>query len=419
LLGAFPLAKLGIGALESMLASAGVDYQSQVEPLYGNPIVLGALQSAPSLSRSSFLAVWITKSAGRLAGLVKGLHGVTSAGTAHGATVYRAGRVTVAVDGPTVVLGSSAAEVDAALLRHADGGGISAADFSKAMGNLPRNTLVQAFGTVADALSSSSARTVPWIAAIRGYAASVSVTRSGMTAQFRLDTSGGSLTTSELPIASGAAAPALPGTLPIAVGVRDPAQTAAFIETLGRSLDPSMYAQFKRRENAAKGKAGFDLNAFVGLLTGNLIVESNTRTTMARAEVSDPASAARQLTLLPRVAREIFPTAKGVTRQPGGFYAINEARGQSFELGLVGNEFLAGVATPAQLKAFAAAPATPVPNASGSVAFRIGAVDLVRIVLGKSLNPLLGPVLTALGDITGSASATPGAVTGQVRLSVK
>ena len=111
LLGAFPLAKLGIDAVESSLASRGLNYQSEIEPLFGNPIVVGALNlQSPS---TSFLAVWITRSAAKLTALVKGLPGVTADGSLDGATVYRSGSMTVALDGATAVLGASSAQVGA------------------------------------------------------------------------------------------------------------------------------------------------------------------------------------------------------------------------------------------------------------------------------------------------------------------
>ena len=85
-------------------------------------------------------------------------------------------------------------------------------------------------------------------------------------AQFRIDTSARSLTSTQLPIVPGAGPPELAGTLPIALGLRDPAQTIPFIE----ALDPS----------AVQPKLAQSLNALAPLLTGNLIVESDTRTTM-------------------------------------------------------------------------------------------------------------------------------------------
>jgi hypothetical protein len=428
LLGAVPLAKLGISALESNLASQGVNYQREIEPLYGNPIVFGALRvsSSSPLSGSSFVAVWITQSASKLDALIKGFSRITNLGSADGATLYRRGSTTVAVDGATVVLGSSRAAVVAALDRHAHGGGMTAADFSKAMGNLPRNTLVQAVGTLSSVLGSpgaGSAGRIPWVGAIRGYAASLSATSAGLGLQFRLDTSGGSLTAADLPIATGTGPPELAGTLPIAIGVRDPAQTIAFAEAIVKSVAPAAYARFARRQRAARGKTGDDLNTFASLLTGNLIVESDGHTTIGRAEVSDPARAARQLAKLLGVVRDLLPTATGVTRQPAGFYAIKNARGQAFELGLVGSEFVAGVAKPAELKAFATAPTAPAPNAQGPVAVRISLAALLHFAVGNaapnSTLGLAGSFLSSLGNVTGSASATPDALSGDLALRLK
>jgi len=422
LLGDFPLAKLGITAIESRLESAGLSYQSQVEPLFGNPIAFGALELPTSarLSGSSFLAVWITGSASKLDALIKASP-LSADGTTNGATLYRLGPVELAVDGATILVGSSPATVTAALDRHAHGGGMNAADYSKAIGNLPRDALMQAFGSLGDVLSTpsaGSARKIPWVAAIRAYALSLTASSAGVSAHFTVDTSGASLTGSELPIASGTAAPELAGTLPIAIGVRDPVQTIDFTEAVEQSIDPTKYAKFVRRENAAKRKTGYDLNTFASLLTGSLIIESDTRTTMGRAEVSDPASAARQLAKLPEAVRGLFHPVTGIKRLPGGFYSILGA-GRPYDLGLVGNEFVAGRATPAQLKAFAAAPATPAPDAQGAVAFRISLLDLLRIVVKKTPSPLVQGILSTLGDMTGSASASTGAVTGDLALALK
>jgi hypothetical protein len=422
LLDAFPLSQLGISALESRLSSVGLNYQTDIEPLYGNPVTVGLLQvpGAVSLSGSNFLAVWRTQSAAKLGAVVKKLR-LTQSGTLGSATIYRAGSTALAVDGATAVFGASAADVNAALDRHAHGGGITSADFSSAMGNLPQNTIMQAFGSVTGALSgsgSAAVRKVPWVAAIRSYAASISAGSAGVTAQFRIDTAGGTLTSGELPIAAGTAAPGLAGTLPIAVGVRDPAQTLSFFEAAEQAVDPTAYAGFTKRDNAAKRKAGYDLSTFTALLTGNSVIESDTKATMARADVSDRASAARQLATLPQTASDIF-RAKSVTKQPGGFYTIKEPHGASITLGLVGDQFVAGMATPAQLRAFATAPTTPVHNAQGSIAFRVGVLDLLRIVLKGSPGAIVQTLLSNLGNIAGSVGGSTSALTGSLALGVK
>jgi hypothetical protein len=264
---------------------------------------------------------------------------------------------------------------------------------------------------------------IPWVGAIRGYAASLSATSTGLNLRFRLDTSGGSLTAADLPFASATGPPEMTGTLPIAIGVRDPAQTIAFAEAVVKSVAPAAYARFTRRQSAARRQTGDDLNTFASLLTGNLVVETDGHTTMARADVSDPARAARLLAKLLGVVHDLLPTAKGATRQPGGFYAVKNGRARSLEVGVTGNEFVAGLATPAQLKAFATAPAAPGPTAPGAVAVRISLAALLHFATGattaSSALGLAGPLLSSLGSITGLASATPDALTGDLELRLK
>jgi len=427
LLGAYPGSSLGIAALESELGTIGLNYHTDIEPLFGNPVAFGVLQvpGAVSVSGADFLAVWVTKSAAKLDALVKKFPGLSSSTKVDGATVYGGGPVstgaTVAVDGATLLFGASKADVEAALSRHADGGGITSANFSSAMGNLPQNALIRAFGSLTSALSTpqtATARKVPWVGAISSYGAAISAGSGGLTAQFRIATSGGSLTTAELPIAAGTASPSLGGTLPITVAVRDPAQSYAFIKAALQVADPAAYARYTKGDGGLKRKTGYDLDTFAGLLTGNLIVETDTRTTMGRADVSDPASAAKQLALVPKVLHDIFPSTKSVSRVPGGMYEVKDASGKSFSLGLVGHEFVAGVATPAQLRAFAAAPTTPA-STQGSVAFRVSLLALLRIVSKGSSSAIVQSVLSNLGDITGSAAATTSALTGGVSLGVK
>jgi len=425
LLDQFPLAKLGIDELESTLESSGIDYQTDIEPLYGNPVTLAVLQvpDSVSVSGSDYLAVWVAKSAAKLDALIKTFPGLSPAGKLDGASLYRSSAGALAVDGATVFLAASAADIAAALKRHAHGGGLTAADFSKAMGTLPQNALIRAFGTLTSGLSTpfaASAHKIPWVAAIRGYGVAISAATTGLTAQFHVDTSGGPLTGDELPIASGETPPALAGTLPIAVGVRDPARSLDFIEAAARAADPESYAPFQRGEAAAQRKTGYDLNTFATLLTGNLIIESDTKTTMARVGVTDPASAAKQLAALPRVVGDIFDTSTGLSRLAGGFYAVKEGKGKAIDLGLVGNQFVAGVATPAQLRAFAAAPTTAAPGAQGAVAFRISLLELLKVALGSSpATSLVQSLFSTLGDLTGSASATTSALIGNLSLGVK
>lgn len=423
LLGRFPLATFGESALIAKLRQYGLDYQGDVRPLFGNPIMLGA--AGPTLSgagRNAFLAVWVTKDAGKLSGLLKKLPGLRSSGSHDGATLYEAGSGTkLAVDGATALIGGSAAEVSAALDRHAHGSGISSTAFSAAFAGLPQDGLVQIFGNLSGVLSAPSAakaRQIPWVAALRGYAASISAGSSGLTFKYRLDTSGGALTASQLPLTPGTAAPSLAGSLPITVAVKDPAQIVSFAEDAERLSSPASYAGFLKRQGAVKAKTGVDLNSLLKLLTGDLILASDTHTTMGRAGVSDPAAAATALAKLATSPRSVLSKATGVSRLGGGFYLLKEPR-QKITIGVTGGQLVAGKASVAELTAFAAAPTSPAGGAQGSVAFRIGLSQLLHIALKKAPPQIVQTILDQLGDISGWTATSTSALTGSATLGFK
>jgi Protein of unknown function (DUF3352) len=423
LVGRFPIAAFGESALMSKLRQAGIDYQNDIRPLFGNPIVLAA--GAPTLSGSAagnFVVVWVTKDAGKLKALIKKLPGVHAAGSRDGATFYQSGgATTLAIDGATAVLAPSASAVTGALDRHAHGGGISSANYSRAFSGLPQNALVQMFGNLTQVLSAPSAakaRRVPWVGAFRGYAAAVSASSSGLTFRYRLDTTGAPLTASQLPLATGTTTPSLAGTRPITVGIHDPAQMAAFIEGAEQASSPATYAAFVKRQAAVRARTGADLNSLLKLLTGDLIIASDTHTTMGRAAVSNSAAAAQTLSKLAAAPHTVFGKATRVTSLRGGFYAITEPR-QTITIGVTGGQFVVGKATPAELRAFAAAPTTPAARAHGTVAFRVALTDLLHLALRQTTPPVVQTILNSLGDITGWAAASPSGISGSATLALK
>lgn len=384
LVGALPLGKLGITAVESLLSSRGIGYATELEPLFGNPIVLAASPQASS----RFVAAWIPRSSVKLGVLLRGEAAFRPIGHARGAALYRVDGLTMALSGGTVILGPSPAVVKAAMSRHAHGGGMTATAFELALASLPSDALVQVEGDLAGVLDGSRLAKVPWFGAVRGYGATLSASSAGLSVHFRLDTSGAVLTGAQLPLASGAGAPALAGTLPIELGLRDPAHTAAFLQDALGTADPHVHARFRR---SAPGRA---LTALGSLLTGALNLESNGRTTIARAAVSDPARAARLL-------------------------ARARAGARGIDLELVGRELVAGArATSAQLRAFATAGATSVPGTAGSLALRMTPAAVLRLALGQAPPTLVASFLSILGDVTGSATTRPGAVIGRLSLGV-
>jgi hypothetical protein len=421
LIGRFPLAGFGIQALQSKLTQLGIDYSSEIKPLLGNPIALSFAGAFPSTSSSNppLVAAWVTNSQSGLQALLKkALPGVSSVGTRDGATLYQVGSTQLAVDGATLVIGTQG-QLAPALDRHAHGGGFSTSAYTTYTSSLPQDALITAFGSLGGVLSQPSAATakkVPWVAAIRGYGVGISASSSGLSIHFRVATSGNNLQSNQLPIASGDAPPAPAGPAPIEVAIRDPSQIVTFVESAVRAVDPAGYQHFLGNAASLKAATGVDLTSLAQLLNGNMSIASNTHITAVRVGVSDPAQATKALDALAHappsiVHRPFIPIQSG-------FYAVKTG-GTNITIGVVGNQLVGGRATPAQLRAFAAAQTTAVAGAQGSLTFRIALVDLIRLALHQRLPSFVQPILSSLGDLTGWAGVNSEALTGAATLAVK
>jgi hypothetical protein len=199
------------------------------------------------------------------------------------------------------------------------------------------------------------------------------------------------------------------------VGIRDPEQIIGFFVDAVRRTDPAAYAKYQRQAASLKRRSGVDITSLGKMLSGELSIESDTRTTIARAQVSDPAAARAMLAKL--VAAK---AAKGgrATALGGGLYTVRSGR-TTLTVGVVGGQLMIGRATPAQLRAFAAAPATPTSGGAGSVNFRIALPDLLRHTLAHAPSPIAQQLLGMLGVMTGSAQADTGGLSGTLTIPVK
>jgi Protein of unknown function (DUF3352) len=418
-----PLARLGEAALQSKLQQMGINYDADVRPLLGNPLVFGAsTQTVSQATGREFVFAWVVKDADTFRADLK-KSGAHSMGTRDGATLYPFGAGTLALDGSTVVASPDSGALKAALDRHAHGTGITSSDWARAVKGLPGNALVDVFGSLTQALSSArtaNARRVPWVAAVKGYAVAVSATSSGLALQYRVDTSGGALTSSQLPFTPGSTAPSLAGTMPVAVGIHDPAHAVAFLQSVEQATNPGKFAAFQSRQTALRRKTGVDVGSLTHLLTGDLIIESDLQTTIARAAVSNATAARHVLAKLASAPpRLLFTNATTITRAAGGFYVIKRPGGSTVTAGVVGNQLVAGEAAPSQLRAFATAPAIPAVGAKGPVAFRVALADLLHLALHRAPSQTAQVILGLLGDITGWIANSPAALTGNATLQVK
>lgn len=416
-----PVLGLAKAAATARLQALGIDYQTDIRPLIGNPIAVGA--STPTLTGAAtnqFLIAWVTRSASKLKALLTKLH-IQPSGNHGGAQLYQAGRLSIAVDGATVLASADAGAVTAALDRHAHGGGLTPAAVAGDKAGLPSDSAVEAFGNLTTVLSSpgaAKARRVPWVAAIRGYGVAVNESASGVTFQYHVDTSGGSLSSAQLPIASGSTPPSLAGDLPIQVAMRNPAQVVRFAQSAAQAVSPASYGRYLTKLAKFKRKTGIDLNRLVGTLNGDLIIESDTHTTIGRASTSNPGAVAKALVDLSRAPKGVFNKATRFTPLGGGLYDVKTARTR-LTLGVIANQLVVGKASPAAVRAFATAPSTPAGGASGALAFKVALLDLLRSTLKHAPSPAAQAILNLLGDVTGSTSADPSGLSGRATVALR
>jgi hypothetical protein len=426
LLQRFPLAGVSEAAAMSRLQQLGINFNGDIKPLFGNPVVLGDADSSLQGFANGFLVAWVTNDPSKLDALVKKLHGLQSTGIHDGAKLYSASGAALAITGPTLLFARNAAELTSALDRHAQGGGVSSSQYATAISGLSSGASVHMFGDLAGVLSmpqAASARRVPWVAALRSYGATFGSTTSGVTIQFRLDTGGVSLSPSQLPFAAGASPANLVAGLPIEVGIRDPAQIADFVESAEQAASPQSYTKFLKQQATVRRKTGVDINGLISQFRGDLIIDSDTHTTLARAGIANPATVEAMLTKLGATNNGLGSNTR-LRPLGAGVFATSHGARQTLiavirDQLVIGEPPTGGHLSAASLRSFASAPSAPVPGASGAFSFRISLSQLITLMAKPTMSPIARQLLGLLGDFSGSMAATPAAVTGSATIGLK
>ena len=422
LLTKFQVLSLLTSSLKQQLQKQGLTYDADIKPLLGNPVVIGTIETAGAGSKLKGVAIWVTKDAGKLNALVtKPSNGDKKIGSHGGATLYRNrdGSSVLAVDGPTLVAADTQALVTAALDRHANSKGMSVSEYTQQTSGLPSHPLVQVFGNVAPLLATpqaATARRIPWVAAIKGYAVAISATSDGMSLDWKVDTTGRQLSAAQLPLAAGSAAPALVSGEPGSFGIRDPAQIATFALSAVQAADPTAASQFQAAEGALRRGFGIDVTGALGQLTGDLITAGEGPVSLIRAGVSNPAVVSQTLANL---AKHIQSFAAGTSMKPvgGGFYLVRR-QSLTFAVGLVGNQLVAGNASISKLRAFAAKPTQP-SGGHGAIAFSESLPQVLKLTGGLVHSTEAQVILSQLKAVSGWLANTPSALTGNAQVTIK
>lgn len=422
LLTKFQVLNLLTSSLKQELQKQGLSYDADIKPLLGNPVVAGGIYTGGAGSTLKGVGVWVTKDAGKLKTLVtKPSTGAHKLGSHDGATLYRSrdGSSVLALDGPTLVVGDTQAVVKGALDRHANGGGVTVSQFDQQISGLPSNPLVQVSGNLAAVLATqqaAKARQIPWVAAIKGYAVSFTPTSNGISLDWKVDTTGRHLTNAQLPLAAGSAAPALAAREAGSLGIRDPAQIATFIESALQAANPNAYAQFQAALGALRRGFGIDVSGALSQLTGDLITAGQGSVSLIRAGVSNPAVVSQTLANLQKHIQTL--SAQTTMRPVGhGFYLVTNPS-LTFAVGLVGNQLVAGNASVARLRAFAAEPTKP-SGGRGAISFSESLPQVLKLTGGLLHSAQAQLILSQLNDFSGWIANTPSALTGNALVTIK
>jgi hypothetical protein len=375
------------------------------------PIVaLAVEQLVPRASHGTLTAEQVGPLLGdRVAVAVEGPRLWLVAATSAPAPRPAGGGAAAARDG-VVVVASSAADVRAALTA---GSLPTARDarktFDRRFRGLPAAASVRvAFDT--RALLASQAPQLaptPWGRSLRAGAAVLTTEGSELRAPFRITADPAGVKPTDLPIATGAAAPQARGSAPIVAGVRDPAQTLAFLRT----------AKVLPQLDVVERIPGFLRPDLGDLGPQGTITSADLKRFTLRTEPPDPGDWARKLRRLDALSGLIRATGLADVRidKRGGVYVIEEKGELLVRVGIFGRAVVISTDPGADLERAAAAPPAPAPQgAAGALTARVqpGALSAVGLALPRLL-------AGRLGDLTGWARAELDGVSGELRLPVR
>ena len=368
-------------------SSGGVRFEDDIKPVLGNPIVAGATTA----NSSDVVAAMKAKDKGKLDDLVSKTK-PQKTGEASGATLYKDGSTVFAVKDDLIVFANDEAQLKSALARADGGDHLDEKTFNDGLSGLPDSALARVYVDVEALLkrdpSTSDARMVKWIGALRQVGATVTAKDNAIDIDFRARTDG-DLSDDDLPIASGdQSPPVIKRRGEVGLGIRDLAHIVHFAENAGQAIDPSGFGNYEQAKKTIDKQLGVSLDDdLIAQLTGNVSA------TVAldggfgvRAELKDPKAFEKTLAkvadVLPSFAEGAGFGTVGLSKPKAGrhFYALAKKDGSAVIFGVV-NGVLVVANDPKRAAAVAAAQPADVPGASGSVTLSADAEQLVIRIL--------------------------------------
>ncbi len=420
---------------------SSVDFEEDVEPILGNPFVIGATDVASFLNSDEtqdFVAAIKAKDKDALDNLIEKTD-PREVGEVAGATKYEDGGTSFAVKDDVVVFAGSSERLDQALERADGGEHLDEDSFNAALEGLPGNAAARIYSDLQALIDSDpggeQARKVDWVAALRTLGMTASAQEDRLELQLNVRTDAEGLSDEDLPIAAGdEAPPVLARDGEVGLGIRNPAQIVRFAEAAGQAVNPSGFGDYAQAKQTLDSRLGISIDDdLIGQLSGDLAASIAPDGGFGvRAEVERPEALTRTLA---KVADALPSFAEGagfgevtIDKPSGGegVYTLTQADGDDVAFGVV-DGVLVVADDPAEAEELAAEEPEPVDGAEGAVAMRSDAEQLANAVI-EEFGPALGlSGFNALGAqlftdrlevLSGSLSASTDGLRGRLALSV-
>jgi uncharacterized protein DUF3352 len=433
----FPFAAQVEDSLKSSISQSGLNYDKDIKPLLGNPLVFSVPTVQTALaSNSEVVGAIEVKDKSKLGKLLSSGQDLHKDGTASGATLYKSSsdNTELAQDGNVLVIANDRQQVVAALQQRDRSDRLTEDQFNSSLSGLPSDAIFRVYVNAQSLLNgspaSATARKVKWVGALQTVGLTASSKNDGIAIDFNAKTDSSQLSDSDLPLVPGDASPPVvvrPGQ--IAGGIRGLDQTVRWAETVAAVVNPSGYANFVKSKRKLSSKLGLNIDRdIIAQLSGNTSWTVDGSGNYAfRAAPKDPAAFQKTLTKFARVAPQ-FASGTGLKgarlTRAGSLYKLTGKSGKTIYYGMVGNVFAASNSA-ARLAQIASGAPQPVPGAKGALAVYADIGKLAAQAISKAAGGGLsgafgGSLVTApLGALTGSASSSTSGLSGHFMLQIK